>query len=718
MSSKIKQNLAPNILCPECSNIPLLGFNFAYEGKNLSDTCELFSYCIYNHDNKKNQIEKVNFFDIFKKNTKKSKQNKQIFKCEFCKKKKIEYHCIDCVRNLCKECISNHKGHKYYNNKEYISEEELNEIKKNFDESQKNLEKNLRLIQEKINEFESKLEELKSLYEKYKDINDKLISFSNYILNLYIDLAQSKEDISYPIYFNLKNILLFNPTPINLEDINDVPITSFINSLNTKLTSGFYFVILNSNFSKNLINYNKSEQNFINFNLIKLENFTKKEVEYNKMLSYTREKIIGIKDSDEQNSSDESSNDENSNEKNYDKAIDVYNIKNQIIETSIYLKAPEEVIYNEQYDILIFQSSKILYILNPKDFSIKQELSANHKIKREIKKDEETYGYRSFWNRKRESDELNDYECPGKFVHSEILSKNSFVVVFYGDIRLLGENYAGFYSTSGLKLINFKDGYYEKDKYKDLFHLIIYKKEKEIFIPKKIIPLLRNTIYANEVAYVTGKHCVMEEEEDPYCVFNFESMIKIKDDDYIFSFQSKIVSDRNLYYFYITDKIYKNEFIYYNLNIKTDEKIKNKIISTNKKSFLLKNEEEKFYFFCDKSEVNCEKLEEFFFNINKTELSTYKFTSEEQVQNFFVRNNTIIGWDNHLIYMSKAFDNKLEIVNVVYFEKQNIKYISLKNNCIFYNNSNEEKSKEERQVGRYKNHDDDSNEDSIDEDEY
>ena len=68
--------------------------------------------------------------------------------------------------------------------------------------------------------------------------------------------------------------------------------------------------------------------------------------------------------------------------------------------------------------------------------------------------------------------------------------------------------------------------------------------------------------------------------------------------------------------------------------------------------------------------------------------------------------------------MSKAFDNKLEIVNVVYFENQNIKYISLVNNCIFYNNSKEEKREDERQGRRYKNNEEDSNENSNEEDEY
>lgn len=195
-------------------------------------------------------------------------------------------------------------------------------IKKNFDESQKNLKKNMDLIQEKINDFESKLDELKSLYDEYKDINDKLISFSNYILNLYSDLAKSGEDIYYPIYFNLKNILLFNPTTINLEDINNQSITSFINSLKSKLNSGHHFIIKNSNISQNLIDYNKPEKN-INCDLIILENFSKREVKYNKMLTFTKNKVIGIVNNKTENSNN---------------SIDIYNIKNKNVETSINIK--------------------------------------------------------------------------------------------------------------------------------------------------------------------------------------------------------------------------------------------------------------------------------------------------------------------------------------------------------------------------------------------
>ena len=111
----------------------------------------------------------------------------------------------------------------------------------------------MNLINNKIKEFESQLEELKVLYEKYKDINDKLYKFCDYILQQYIDLSQSQEDIYYPIYFNVKNILLFNPKQINLPN-NDISISSFTNILNEKLISGYYFFITNSNFSDDISN--------------------------------------------------------------------------------------------------------------------------------------------------------------------------------------------------------------------------------------------------------------------------------------------------------------------------------------------------------------------------------------------------------------------------------------------------------------------------------
>ena len=569
MSSKIKQNLAPNILCSECSSIPLLGFNFSTESKNISEVCELYSYCIFNHDNNKNKkVDKINFENIFKKNSKKTKKKNIDLSCEFCKEKDIEYHCIECKRNICKECFENHKSHKYYYNKEYISDKELKDIKKNFEESQNNVKENLDLINKKIEEYETQLEELKDLYEKYKDINDKLITFSNYFLNLYNELVQSKEDIPFPLYFNLKNILLFNPLSINPPS-QDISIKSFINIINAKMLSGSYFAIINSTFSENLNDYNNLLQNQINYDLINLNSFNKKEVEYEKMLPFSENKIVGIKNIKEKEK----------------KEIEIYNIKNHNTETKLNFIPPEKVFYKEQYNMLILLSKKYLYILNPKDFSIKQELSANHVIKKEKKENKYSYGYNSsLWSNER--DEESEYECPGEFTYVEILSKDSFAVVFDGDIRRLGEEYLNLCNKNeDLKIINIEYSLYCTKYYKYYCHLIIYEKEKENFVPKKISVLLRNRIDTCEVHYITGKHCEIEEEY-PYCEFIFQSMIKIKEDEYIMVFNCKIVEQRDQYYFYITDETYKDEYIFYGINIKEDEAINNQIYATKNKSFL------------------------------------------------------------------------------------------------------------------------------------
>ena len=173
MSSILNPNFDQNIICPDCSCIPLLGINYSYEKENLSDVCELYSYCFFDHNKKDKTIQKYSLETMFKNKSK--QKNKKInynVICESCKKKNIEYHCIECQRNICKKCFENHKAHKYYDNKQYIPEKELKEIKNKLEESKKNIQKNLDLINEKINEYESQLNELKSLYEKYKDIND------------------------------------------------------------------------------------------------------------------------------------------------------------------------------------------------------------------------------------------------------------------------------------------------------------------------------------------------------------------------------------------------------------------------------------------------------------------------------------------------------------------------------------------------------------------
>ena len=685
MSSKIKRGLPPNINCPNCSSIPLIGLNFLYENKNLSEVCELYSYCIFNHGNKKKESYKNKLDNIFNKNTKKIIQDKNNLKCEFCKKIDIKYHCIDCQRNICKDCFTHHKKHKYYYNKEYISEKELNEIKINFEKSQKNIKKNLNLINNKIKEFESQLEELKVLYEKYKDINDKLYKFCDYILQQYIDLSQSQEDIYYPIYFNVKNILLFNPKQINLPN-NDISITSFTNILNEKLISGYYFFITNSNFSDDITNYYEKTDK-INYDLIDLNEFNKKEIEYEKMISFYNNKIIGIKYSDNSK----------------DNKLDIYNIKNRNIESKLSLQSQEKIFYNQKYNILIFLYSKKLYIINTKNFSIIQEFSANHDIEEE-KKEYTSSLWSDSQNRK------NDCMVEGQFTHVEFLSKNSFAIIFNGDIRCLGEEYGHFYNTEGIKVINSDDKCYGDNNYGAYYHLIIYKKEKEAFVPKEIIPLLRNHINTNEVDLVIGKYDYVYEGDYPYCKFIFDSMIKIKENDYIFAFYCEIVASRNQSYYYITDKIYKNETIFYKIDIKESESIDEKICATNERSVLLRDESDgNFYYLYKESEKFNENLEKIFKDADK-KLIKVEFNKGLNITNIFVHKNNIIFWDKGNIYFGKILGNKLEIINNNNMENNRIiKFISLEEKTIFYKNEDDSQNlnNENRRFRRVQNEESD-----------
>ena len=123
------KNLLSNIICPECSSFPLLGFNFDYENKNLSKSCELYSYCIFDHKKKKKYLTKKILDDIFINKDGNNRISNYLIKCEACNTKEIDYHCLDCKRNLCTECFKYHMKHEFYHNKIHMSDIELNEIK-------------------------------------------------------------------------------------------------------------------------------------------------------------------------------------------------------------------------------------------------------------------------------------------------------------------------------------------------------------------------------------------------------------------------------------------------------------------------------------------------------------------------------------------------------------------------------------------------------------
>ena len=676
MLSPTDINLESNVICPECSSIPLLGLNFDYEKEDLTDLCELYSYCIFNHNNKNKILNKNNFDKLFINNKENNKKYNSNIKCEYCKKNYVEYYCIECQRNICSKCFENHKKHKYYYNKDYLSEEEINKIKNKFIESKNNNKKNLDLIQKKIKEFESELNELKSLYEKYKDINDKLIIFSNYILNLYIDLVKSKKGIYYPIYFNLKNILIFNSHQLEFYD-NDISINSFKDNLNQKLISGYYFIITNSNYSYSLCDYNKLEQESINYDALNIKELNKIDIKYDCILHFTNDKFLGIKYNDSLDKKQKS---------------DIFNIKNQKVETTLSF-CPENLFYNKDYNILILMSSDILYIINPKDYSIKQEFST----KTNLKKVEKSKNKLSIWgNRVDEDDEIES----GEFIYAWILSANSFVVVFDGDIRCLGEEYENLVNLNDTKIINSKC--FDNEKYDNYNYLIIYEKQNEKYVPKKIIILVQNKIFVNEVSYVPGKDFEIE-DDNTYCNFQFDSMIKISDDEFIISFKCEIEVEPNQSFYYITETEYKNEYNYYYLNINKDSFIKKNICSTNNKSYLIRNEKEgKFFFIYYKKQNSAKKDMNKFFDDKNLDLKAIITYDQFKIEHLFAEKNSVLGWGIEFIYFGKIFGDELEIINKYNInQEQIIIFVSFKEKCIYYNNK-----------GYINKADDDNNEDN------
>lgn len=688
MTAPKNLNIQPNIYCMECSCIPLLGINFNFINNNknqkLSDLYELYSYCIYEHKNKdKNKkINKIIFDKLMIKNSEVTQNNLEI-KCEKCKNKEIEYHCLDCQRNICKNCFGVHKTHKYYYNKGYISEKELEQIKNEYEKSRINLDRNLNLISKQIEEFELQLKKLKSLYKEYMDINEKLKLFSDYILKLYTDLVNKQEQICFPIYFNLKNILVFNPIEINLPESN-ISIESYTNILKDKIISGFYNIIKNSNFSYNLNEYNNKEKYQINYDLIKFNEFNKKEVEYDKILSFTENKFFGIEYYHIDNDDD--------NDDKHKFKTDIYNIKNQCIEASLKI-LPETIFYNKKYNLLIIINEESLYILDPKDFSIKQQISTNHKIKEESQKS--TENEYSMWKKQ----EIREPE-PGLFVFSKIISQNSFITIFKGDFRCLGEEYEKCIScnTNDIKIINYEKDCYSNFNYGygDYSYLLIYEKKSDKFEPKKIIYLVKDDIKSNEVLYVAGKNCEVdldETEGDIYCSFNFDYIFNISESEFIIIYESKIEMNRNQDCYYIIDESYRNETIYYYLDIKKQNKIEKKLFSTKEKSHLYKNEKDDIFYFLYKNSDFSPKFIEKFFSEKKLKFKSVILTKDiNDINNIFIHRNTLIISNNEFIYFGKMFGDKFEIIDS--YNSNSILFFSLKEKCFFcgkqINNINKE----------------------------
>ena len=658
-------NFEQDLICPECCNPQLLGINFNEESIDINNFIELYSFCILNHKRDIACLQKNNFNYIFSDKKKNSIIYDKELKCECCNKKPFDYLCFECKRNICRKCFDYHKTHRYYYNYGYMSEEELKEINNNFEKDKKFTELNNILIESRIKKYEMQLYNLKQLFKKYKEINDKLKYFSQYILNKYSELLKFQKPIYYPIYVNLKNILTFSPIPINFP-AEDISIDSFTNILTKKIISGCYFVISNSSLTTNLEDYNKPNQFKTYFNINSIDDFTKKEIIYDSIFPYSENKFCGLNyyfpeiNGNEQN-------------KKEDEEIDIYNIKNQMVETKIK-STPDSIYCSEKYNIIIFEYEDYLEIYNSKDFSLIQEIIYDETNKR-IKRLNTT-----LWN-PNVSYSFHD------FSDVIFISENTIGFLYEGNLAYLGEEVESLFLYDKVKVINISDD--EFDFHSDYYcYFIIYQRENKnaIFTPKSVNLLVKRDIKINEISLKAGEYDG-NFDDNSYCLFESDGITKLSDEGFIFAFKSRIQQSRDQDNYYITETFYKNEKIYYFLNCKEDRYIKNIIGKTKEKSYLFKNySDEKFYFLYNKSDNVAESLKVYF---EKCGLNLIKINVHDKlnIRDLFIENHNIIGWNYNSIFVGKIIFGELEIIHNFNLPKNEfVMHISLKNKCIYYKN--------------------------------
>ena len=611
--------------CKVCGNIPLIGIEFNNKTNNILDILKIHSFCIFNHDKNEDKSLDLMRDDIFKNS------------CDYCKNNSLEYLCLECKRNICKKCADYHKSHNLYANKKYLfTKNDITNIKNNFNNSKKIINENISSIQKKIDLFKSQLKELEILFNNYKDINVKIISLTNFIIDEYTNKFESKLPIPYPIHFNMKNVLHFNIRKLEIEKQGDLPIKIYSEELLEKIKTGFYFLIKNSYFSANIKDY--TNQDIINFNLINIEKFKEIELKYTNLIFLNKNRLIGID--------------------NNKGSLEIYNIQNKIVESSIRLGLNgNKSRFLLKDNLIIIMTYSEIYFLNSKNLTIIQKII------------------------------LNNYLDSEEFIYIDFLSENTLGIIYQGDLdSLLDKDY--FIPGREDKIIVINHKYAFKNPFensKDYIFMLIYNKnDSSLFELVKIIALVKRIILVKEVSYVTGKHWEYE-EDDIYYKFYFDSLNQISENKFIISFKCRVKLKRDLYYFYVNDKEFTNETIYYILNIDNNT-IEEKLCSSTENTQLIKDKKEnKFYFFFNESQQCSNELKKF---LNNFEFIGIKI-SDLNIKQFYIDDNTLLGWNNEKIYYGIIYhypNYKFEMIKEI-SKNYNIVMVEPNINIIVYNNN-------------------------------
>jgi hypothetical protein len=351
--------------------------------------------------------------------------------------------------------------------------------------------------------------------------------------------------------------------------------------------------------------------------------------------------------------------------------LEIYNIKNKKIETSIRLDTSSEICNISLKDkLILILTSHELYIINSELFTIIQKIELEY-----IEID----------------DDSSEYNNESSFIYGEILSENSIGVIFDGDLRCLEEEdkikqLIKINECEYLNVINFEQTIFTELKDSNQFiYFLIYNKDNDNqqFERIKIILLLKSNILLNET-YIISSRYYEHQDNKIFCKFLFISCNRFSDNEFIISFKSKIVEKREQEEYYINDNRYKNETIYYYLNIENDKIMKYKICSSNEDTILLKDKiNNNFYFLFNQSKTCAFELKKRLKNYELIEIET-----EIYFEDFYYKNKKILGWKNNFIYFGRInSNNKLEIIKKIDIDKNGkdiIKLIIFNPNLIIY----------------------------------
>lgn len=502
---KSKNVIFPNFLCKKCNKMPLLGLEYLNNNLDEFNLIQIYQYCLNKHEkNEKKFIKCSNFDEVFSIQEQNPKDNKNIYE------NNKEY---------------NHSYSKKNSFEKFgLPKKKLNEIKLNLEKSTKNLKNNLSLIEEKIEEVKKKLEQLIKIYNEYKEINEKLKIISQLIIDNYENNLISK-NIEYPNYFNLFNLLEFNFENLNIN--KDLSINEYIFELKEKIKSGYFYILKESKYSRDLDKYDNDNIN--NSNKIYLSKFEIISSELKSKIILDEERIIGFN--------------------NKVGTVEIFNIKNKMIETKIPLniesEEEEDVFIKKHKNYLIFKSNKKIDIINSLSLELLQTITI---------------------------EKAKKYDNEENFSSANFLENGDLAVTFEGNINLLNEDISNKIDLNKNLIINGED-YYTTilEKIKELTFLLIFKQYNHKFIVDKILILIKHLIKPDEVSYVTGKYCNWEDDGSDYCSFHIKSFHQISKNQILYSFESILELDRDQSTFYFTDTQYNNEFVYYLVDLSKNE---------------------------------------------------------------------------------------------------------------------------------------------------